>query len=68
MEIPNHIEEDFHEEKWPKNVIPKCVASMMYAEHVLRVRVDWSTLRSINKKIRQIGDALSTKKTSGNSI
>ena len=34
----------------------------MYIEHVLRVRVDWSTLRSINKKIRQIRDALSTKK------
>ena len=57
-----------NEERWPKNAIPKCVASLMYAKHVLRVRVDWSTLRSINKKIQQIGDALSTKKTSGNSI
>ena len=45
-----------------------CVASLMYVEHVLRVRMDWSTLRSINKKIGQIGDALLTKKTSGNSI
>ena len=51
-----------NEERWPKNAIPKCVASLMYAEHVLRVRVDWSTLRFINKKIGQIGDALSTKK------
>ena len=51
-----------NKERWPKNVIPKCVASLMYAEHVLRVRVDWSTLKSINKKIGQIGDALSIKK------
>ena len=34
----------------------------MYVEHVLSIRVDWSTLRSINEKIGQIGDALSTKK------
>ena len=34
----------------------------MYAEHVLRVRVDWSTLKSINKKIGQIGDTLIIKK------
>ena len=24
-------------EGWPKNAIPKCVASMMYAEHMLRI-------------------------------
>ena len=35
----------------------------MYAKHVLRVKVDWSTLRSINKNIGQIGDALSKKKS-----
>ena len=29
-------------ERWPKSAIPKSVACMMYAEHVLRVRVDWS--------------------------
>ena len=52
----------FKEEKCSKNAIPKCVASLMYAKHVLRVRVDWSTLRSINKKIGQIEGALSTKK------
>ena len=34
----------------------------MYAEHVLRVRVDWSTLKSVNKKIGQIGNALAIKK------
>ena len=51
-----------NEERWPKNAIPKCVASLMYAEHVLRVRVDWSILKSINKKIEQIRDALSIKK------
>ena len=45
-----------------KNAIPKCVASLMYAEHVLRIRVDWSTLKSMNKKIGQIGDALAIKK------
>ena len=54
-----------NKERWPKNAILKCVASLMYAEHVLRVRVDWSTLKSINKKIR---DALAIKKTSGYSI
>ena len=53
------------EERWPKNAIPKCVASLMYAKHVLRVRMDWSSLRSISKKIGQIGDALSTKKLVG---
>ena len=44
-------------ERWPKNAIPKCVASMMYAEHVLRMKVDWSTLRQ--EKFGSIGDALS---------
>ena len=29
--------------KWPKGSIPHSIASMMYAEHVLRVDVDWST-------------------------
>ena len=29
--------------KWPKGSIPRSIASMMYAEHVLRVDVDWST-------------------------
>ena len=43
-------------------MIPCCVASLMYAEYVLRVRVDWSTLRSTNKSIGQIRDALSKKK------
>ena len=57
-----------NDERWPKNVIPKCAASLMYAEHVLRVRVDWSTLKSVNKKIGQIGDALAIKKTSEYSI
>ena len=51
-----------NKERWPKNAIPKCVASLMYAEHVLRVRVDWSTLKSMNKKIGQIRDALTMKK------
>ena len=45
-----------NEERWPKYLILCCVASLMYVEHVLRVRVDWSTLRSINKRIGQIGD------------
>ena len=29
--------------KWPKGSTPRSIASMMYAEHVLRVNVDWST-------------------------
>ena len=32
--------------KWPKGSIPRSIASMMYAEHVLRVDVDWSTFRT----------------------
>ena len=40
----------------------KMCGVLMYAEHVLRVRVDWSTLKSVNKKIGQIGDALAMKK------
>ena len=32
-------------ERWPKNAIPKCIASMKYAEHVLRMTMDWSTLQ-----------------------
>ena len=51
-----------NEERLPKNAIPKCVTSLIYVEHVLRIRVDWSTLKSINRKIGQIGDALSKKK------
>ena len=33
--------------RWLKNSIPKSIASMMYAEHVLKMKVDWSTLPSI---------------------
>ena len=32
--------------KWPKGSIPYSIASMMYAEHVLHVDVDWSTFRT----------------------
>ena len=38
------------------------MASLMNAEHVLRVKVNWSTLKSINKNIRQIRDAMAKKK------
>ena len=31
--------------KWPKGSIPRTIASMMYAEHVLLVNVDWFTFR-----------------------
>ena len=31
--------------KWPKSSILRNIASMMYAQHVLRVNVDWSTFR-----------------------
>ena len=44
-------------ERWPKNAIPKCIASMMYAEHVLRMTMDWSTLQ--RDKFGFVGDALS---------
>ena len=32
--------------KWPKSSIPRIIVSMMYAEHMLRVDVDWSTFRT----------------------
>ena len=32
--------------KWPKGSIPRSIVSMMYAEHVLRVDVDWSTFHT----------------------
>jgi hypothetical protein len=47
-------------ERWAKNSIPRCIASMMYAEHVLRKRVDWSTLRSA--EFGHIGEALSARR------
>ena len=36
----------FEQTKWPKGSIPRSIASMMYAEHVLRVDVDWSTFHT----------------------
>ena len=45
-------------ERWPKSAIPKSVACMMYAEHVLRVRVDWASLDALNaQKFGGIGFA-----------
>jgi hypothetical protein len=44
MEISNNLE------RWPKSAIPKSVAYMIYAVHVLRVRVDWSSLGALNEK------------------
>jgi hypothetical protein len=35
-------------DRWPKSAIPKSVACMMYAEHVLQVRVDWSSLGALH--------------------
>ena len=32
--------------KWPKGSIPRSIASMMYAEHVLRVDLDCTTFRT----------------------
>jgi len=46
-------------ERWPKNAIPRVVASMMYAEHILKVEVDWSTLRS--SKFKLIEEALTVR-------
>ena len=45
-------------DRWPKSAIPKSVACMMYAEHVLRVRVDWSSLGALHgQKFGGIGIA-----------
>jgi hypothetical protein len=45
-------------DRWPKCAIPKSVACMMYAEHVLRVRVDWSSLGALHgQKFGVIGIA-----------
>ena len=46
--------------KWPKGSIPRSIASMMYAEHVLRVDVDWSTFRT--KGFGAIGPGLLAKR------
>ena len=40
----------FNLAKWPKRAIPKSVTCMMYAEHVLHVRVDWSSLAVLSEK------------------
>ena len=45
--------------KWPKGSIPRSIASMMYAEHVLRINVDWSTFRM--KDFGAIGQGLLAK-------
>jgi hypothetical protein len=34
-------------DRYARNIIPVSIVSLMYAEHVLRVPVDWSTLLSI---------------------
>jgi hypothetical protein len=34
-------------DRYARNIIPVSIVSLMYAEHVLRVPVDWSTLPSI---------------------
>jgi hypothetical protein len=45
-------------DRWPKNAIPKSVACMMYAKHVLRVWVDWSSLGALHgQKFGGIGIA-----------
>ena len=46
--------------KWPKGSIPRSIASMMYAEHVLRVDVDWSTF--CTEGFRAIGPGLLAKR------
>jgi hypothetical protein len=34
-----------HETRWPKNTIPRRIATMVYVESVLHKRVDWSTIQ-----------------------
>ena len=46
--------------KWPKGSIPCSIASMMYAEHVLRVDMDWSSFRK--EGFRAIGPGLLAKR------
>ena len=36
--------------RWPKSAYPKYVACIIYAEHVLQVRVDWSIFDALNEK------------------
>ena len=59
MAVFDHPLGHFKALKWPKGSIPCSIASMMYAEHVLRVNVDWSTLRT--EGFGAIGQGLSTK-------
>ena len=45
-------------DRWPKSAIPKFVGCMIYAEYVLRVRLDWSTPNALNvQKFGAIGVA-----------
>ena len=46
--------------KWPKDSILRSIASMMYAEHVLHVNVDWFTFRM--EGFRAIGPGLLAKR------
>ena len=45
--------------KWPKGSIPHSIASMMHAEHMLHVNVDWSTFHT--EGFRAIGPGLLAK-------
>ena len=36
--------------RWPKSAISISMVCIMYTEHVLRVRVDWSTPSALNEK------------------
>lgn len=48
--------------RWPKNNIPRCIAALMYAEHVLGKRVDWSTLGDVRGgRFGCLGETLTAK-------
>ena len=51
-----------NESKWPKNEIPKAILSLMYAEHVLKKKVDWSTLKTHGSSYGGLGDKLTARK------
>ena len=46
MAVSDHPSAISEQTKWPKGSIPHSIASMMYAEHVLCVDVNWSTFRT----------------------
>ena len=51
-----------NEPKWLKNEILKAILALMYAEHVLKKKVNWSTSKTLGSSFGSLGDKLTAKK------